>query len=413
MTAIQVQTVPETVMQTEITNSAKLTDSLNALAMKTVKIKELYVELRKYKEELAKVHNMSSVASKLFENEKFNHSKPANGRRYTDFIRNLSVNLSFYSQAGYEKLRTIFTLPSLTSIKNHLAKVGCASGILKNALAEIQHKISEGQLAEATLSLDGMAIKKGIHWDSKLKKYFGFDEFPSVPTAESDKKNGSVATEALVYYLVSLDGRWKTPVAYYFTNHVDSKRLAKLTTEILVECANFGVTVTSVVFDGLPTNIQMATHLGANLKLPDVLTTATTRRRNSRVTTKNDLTKPFNPYFKHPSTNEPVYVMLDACHMLKLARGLLAMPQGVLLPGFRIPAKWNYITELFEFQNKTGFRLGNRLTRNHAYFQRHKMKVALAAQVLSQSVADALRHLRVKLKVAKVIINLNLCNFQS
>jgi hypothetical protein len=146
MTAIQVQTVPETVMQTEITNSAKLTDSLNALAMKTVKIKELYVELRKYKEELAKVGNMSSVASKLFENEKFNHSKPANGRRYTDFIRNLSVNLSFYSQAGYEKLRTIFNLPSLTSIKNHMGKVGCASGILKNALAEIQHKIIEGQL---------------------------------------------------------------------------------------------------------------------------------------------------------------------------------------------------------------------------------------------------------------------------
>ncbi|KAI9551309.1 hypothetical protein GHT06_002510 [Daphnia sinensis] len=349
-TAIQVPNVPETVVDTEITQSVKLTDSLNAITIKTMEIKELYVELRKLKEELAKVRNMSPVAGELFENEKFNYSKPAKGRRYTDFIRNLSVNLSFYSQAGYEKLRTIFTLPSLTSIKNHLAKVGCASGILKNALAEIQRKINKGHLAEATLSLDGMAIKKGMHLDIKLKKYFGFDEFPNVQTDGSDNKKGSVATEALVYYLVSLDGRWKTPVAYYFTNHVDSKRLAELTTEILVECANFGVTVTYLVFDGLPTNIQMTTHLGANLKLPDVLTTATTWRRNSRVTTKNDLTKPFNPYFKHPSTNEPVYVMLDACHMLELARGLLAMLQGVLLPGFRIPAKWNYIKELFEFQ---------------------------------------------------------------
>lgn len=157
-------------VKTETTQSVKLTDSLNALTMKTMQIKELYVELRKYKEELAKIHNMWPVAVQLFENEKFNCSKPAKGRRYTDSIRNLSVNLSFYSQAGYEKLRTIFTLPSLTSVKNHLAKVGCASGILKNALAEIQHKISEGHLAEATLSLDGMAIKKGIHWDSKLKK---------------------------------------------------------------------------------------------------------------------------------------------------------------------------------------------------------------------------------------------------
>lgn len=174
MTAILVPIVPETVIKTEITHSVKLTDSLNALTVKIMKIKELYFELRKYKEELAKVHNMSSVAGKLFENEKFNYGKPANGRRYTDLIRNLSVNLSFYSQAGYEKLRTIFTLPALTSIKNHLAKVGCASGILKNAIAEIQHKISEGHLAEATLYLDGMAIKKGIHWDSKLKKILWF-----------------------------------------------------------------------------------------------------------------------------------------------------------------------------------------------------------------------------------------------
>ncbi|KZR97027.1 Uncharacterized protein APZ42_008319, partial [Daphnia magna] len=156
-TVIHVPNVPEMVVETEIMQSVKLTDSLNAITMKTMEIKELYVELRKLKEELAKVRNMLSVAGKLFENEKFNHSKPANGRRYTDFIRNLSVNLSFYSQAGFEKLRTIFTLPSLTSIKNHLAKVGCASGILKNALAEIEHKISEGHLAEATLSLDGMA----------------------------------------------------------------------------------------------------------------------------------------------------------------------------------------------------------------------------------------------------------------
>ncbi len=58
-------------MKTETTQSVKLTDSLNALTMKTMQIKELYVELRKYKEELAKIHNMSPVAVQLFENEKF------------------------------------------------------------------------------------------------------------------------------------------------------------------------------------------------------------------------------------------------------------------------------------------------------------------------------------------------------
>ena len=124
-------------------------------------LKELYAELNKCKKKIAMESNMSSIARQLFKNEKFNFNKPPKSRRYTEFIGNLAVNLSFYSQPGYEKLRTIFTLPSPITIKKHLATVKCASGILKNALAEIQHKIKEkGAIAEATLSLDEMAIKK-------------------------------------------------------------------------------------------------------------------------------------------------------------------------------------------------------------------------------------------------------------
>jgi hypothetical protein len=76
--------------------------------------------------------------------------------------------------------------------------------------------------------------------------------------------------------------------------------------------------------------------------------------------------------------------MLDTCHMLKLARNLLSETEkGIVIPGFSRPAKWSFITELFECQNLQGFRLGNKLTKSHVDISTHKMKVVLAAQVLS------------------------------
>ena len=72
-----------------------------------------------------------------------------------------------------------------------------------------------------------------------------------------------------------------------------------------------------------------------------------------------------------------------------------------MIPGFSRPAKWSFITELFEYQN---LRLGNKLTKSHVDISTHKMKVVLAAQVLSNSTADALRHLRDELKHPKVKI---------
>ena len=295
----------EKLVTAETTCIEKLNDSkskTNALAITSVALKELYAELNKCKKKIAMESNMSSIARQLFKNEKFNFNKPPKSRRYTEFIRNLAVNLSFYSQPGYEKLRTIFTLPSPSTIKKHLATVGCASGILKNALAEIEHKIKEkGAIAEATLSRDEMAIKKGIHWDSKLKKYFGFDEFPNV-TSGNDPNTPSVATQALVFYLVAIDGSWKTPVAYYFTTHVNSKKLAELTKGILIESSQFDVSIRSIVFDGLPANIQMTTILGANLKIPEAI-------QIKQIEAREEISsKPLKPYFLHPSTKN-VYML--------------------------------------------------------------------------------------------------------
>lgn len=125
----------------------------------------------------------------------------------------------------------------------------------------------------------------------------------------------------------------------------------------------------SLVFDGLPENIVMANSLGANLELG----------------------LNFKHWIQHQSTEENVYIMLDACHMLKLIRGLIGDEEdGVVIPGFTSRAKWDHFKALHDDQESIGLRAGNRLTKNHVNYHRHKMKVIYAGQVLSQSVANAL-----------------------
>ena len=155
-----------------------------------------------------------------------------------------------------------------------------------------------------------MAIKKGIHWDSKLKKYFGFDEFPNV-TSGNDPNAPSVATQALVLYLVAIDGSWKTPVAYYFTTHVNSKKLAELAKGILIESSQFDGSIRSIVFDGLPANIQMTTILGANLKLPEAIQAKASRvkRTNSR---QKELCYPVLRFLPNGNTSKHSRVCAEA-----------------------------------------------------------------------------------------------------
>lgn len=54
--------------------------------------------------------------------------------------------------------------------------------------------------------------------------------------------------------------------------------------------------------------------------------------------------------------------------------------------------KWDYIQQLETLQETEGLHLGNKLRKAHLNFFKQKMKVRLAVQLLSKSVADALSY---------------------
>ncbi len=114
--------------------------------------------------------------------------------------------------------------------------------------------------------------------------------------------------------------------------------------------------------DGTNHNIAAYDHLGTRLR-PILL-------------------KDFKTSFPHPSegANFDVFAYPDPPHNIKLVRNALHDFESFLWPG-KGWIRWEYVARLVELQEEHGFRLGNKLTRKHVFFQRCKMKVKLAVQV--------------------------------
>ncbi|KAJ4923070.1 hypothetical protein JOQ06_027806, partial [Pogonophryne albipinna] len=85
-----------------------------------------------------------------------------------------------------------------------------------------------------------------------------------------------------------------------------------------------------------------------------------------------------------------------------LRNGSLQLPPdtlfGVLVREDGQQIMWKYIEELHKLQEKEGLRLGNKLKMAHIQWRNQKMKVNLAAQLFSSSVADALEYSEKALK---------------
>ena len=97
------------------------------------------------------------------------------------------------------------------------------------------------------------------------------------------------------------------------------------------------------------------------------------------------------PVYKQPTEAYDVFAIFDICHMIKLARNAFSDMQELVIDKGKV--EWNYVKMLYDLQSNEGLHLANKVSLNHVHWHNHKMKVKLAVQVLSSSVADALQFL--------------------
>ena len=109
---------------------------------------------------------------------------------------------------------------------------------------------------------------------------------------------------------------------------ISAKDQASLVEKSLKKAAEVGLKVWSVTADGTAVNLKTFEILGCNF-----------------CGTYNYM----QTSFKHPTTGEDVYVILDPCHMLKLARNAMAH-LGSFVDGEGHLVQWKYVEELQKLQ---------------------------------------------------------------
>eukprot|EP00794_Sanderia_malayensis_P010340 gene10340-11415_t len=207
-----------------------------------------------------------------------------------------------------------------------------------------------------------MSIKKHIAWDGA--KFRGYVD---IGNGSEGDNSSALAKDALVFMAVAVNSTWKIPVAYFFVDGLTGVERANFIKICLQRLHDTGAQVVSLTCDGPSCHLSMLAELGANLDINDLCVS-----------------------FPNPSQEEnKVHIFLDICHMLKLIRNTLG-EHGSLIDGDGKLICWSYINELHQLQDTEGLRLGKRLKSTHIQWRQHKMKVTLAAQTISASVADAI-----------------------
>ena len=109
--------------------------------------------------------------------------------------------------------------------------------------------------------LDAMAIKKHIQYNPNTQRMSGFVDM-------GDGMNETdVATEALVFMVVGLQGHWKAPIGYYLTKSVTPDTQKVLLVHALEALHAREIRVMCVTMDGHASNVSMCNQLGCQLSL--------------------------------------------------------------------------------------------------------------------------------------------------
>lgn len=181
-----------------------------------------------------------------------------------------------------------------------------------------------------------------VIYDKSSDKHWGYVDLGEIPIDNTNK----IATEVLVFLIVSYTNKFKCPIAYFFINNITAVLQSELITCALEKLFEVGVTVRSLTCDGTITNIKTFENLGCNFSTENMLT-----------------------YFRHPSCDIRVHCIIDACHLQKLYRNAFAeislfSPKGQIL--------FDFIKELNELQEKENLKMATSLSNMHVNFFKKK-----------------------------------------
>lgn len=293
-------------------------------------------------------------------------------KKYGEHVRKYCMRQQYYSTASYQSQRLFFNkhLPAMRTLQLWYKSVDASPGICKAAIDIIREKAESyfeenGHQLHLTLMWDEAHIRKGLFYCNEKQSFVGFSTYINTSNDESDGSVPKIANEALVYMVAGTN--FKIPVGYELVSGLDGIDRAALILQVIKEVEEAGVKIISLTGDGLPANVVAYETLGARFDLSQ-------------------------PYFQSPTyPDQRIFIIFDPSHMLKLVRKHFAS-NSIHHNGQLVD--WNLLDILVKKQSSDNFNLCNKLTIHHINWHQKPMNVRLAAETISDSVANTLEQLR-------------------
>ena len=279
--------------------------------------------------------------------------------RWTPGEKSLALSLLHSSPKAYRILQKVFSLPSISTLRRSMQKVQIYPGFNDNILQALQKKVSSMPTSGKACAVvfDEMSMKEGLSYNKEEDNIEGVEDFGNQRTAYA-------ANHATVFMVRGLLEPWKQAVGYFLSSGAISGALLKpLLSKCLDKVHEIGLDVRAVICDQGSNNRKAIYGLGV------------------------DEDHPFITY-----KDKKIHVFFDPPHLLKNTRNNLKKT------GFRMgdgeharDIHWSFIEELYALDSENGIKLAPKLTAKHIKLPGFSaLRVNLAAQVLSHSVASAL-----------------------
>ena len=290
---------------------------------------------------------------KFVESQVSLHSaKGKHGRRYNDETKSFALSLYHLSGKSYKMVSKLFCLPSKSSILKWISKMPNCTGFTQPSMdvnaAKVKTMSSIAKMC--VVSMDETSLKSHLFYECSKDKVIGLEDFGD------DTTSNKLATSAIVLMPRGIMENWKQPIAYYFVNESCSSNTVKeKVTDAISKLEKIGLNVLGVVSD-IGSNFHKFVHeMGitpANLGSPTI------------------------------------FYIFDTPHIIKAIRN------NLISYNFHVEdkvASWKDIEALYKIDSNNAIRCCPKLTSKHMYPNSFlKMKMKLATQVLSHSVAAAL-----------------------
>ena len=127
-------------------------------------------------------------------------------------------------------------------------------GFFKDVFVELKNKVDEDPLnADTGLVCDAISIESSTFYNKTAESFEGFVDLGKYIVVDDEN---AIASDALVFMLVSLRKSWKYPIGYVLVDkNVDATNLHSLLSRALQYSAEHNLKVYSM--DGTSTNKQL------------------------------------------------------------------------------------------------------------------------------------------------------------